>query len=82
MRDLRQVCSKSVSVLIRLGSTYAYTQVVRIRPNDMDARKKLKECEGALRRIKFEEAISVADEVVITSDLVSSEDVKNIDLGE
>ncbi|KAL8136743.1 hypothetical protein V2J09_002744 [Rumex salicifolius] len=36
-----------------------FQQVKRISPNDPDATKKLKECEKAVMKIKFEEAISV-----------------------
>lgn len=35
------------------------TQVKRICPNDPDASKKLKECEKAVMKLKFEEAIAV-----------------------
>lgn len=35
------------------------TQVKRISPNDPDASKKLKECEKAVMKLKFEEAIAV-----------------------
>ncbi|XAR50813.1 Phosphoprotein phosphatase [Bertholletia excelsa] len=38
-----------------------FQQVKKIRPNDPDANKKLKECEKAVMKFKFEEAISVAD---------------------
>ncbi len=34
----------------------------RISPNDPDATRKLKECEKAVQKIRFEEAISVGDE--------------------
>lgn len=33
----------------------------RIRPNDPDATRKLKECEKAVQKIRFEEAIAVHD---------------------
>jgi serine/threonine-protein phosphatase 5 len=33
--------------------------VKRIRPNDPDATRKLKECEKAVQKIRFEEAIFV-----------------------
>ena len=33
----------------------------RICPNDPDATRKLKECEKAVQKIRFEEAISVGD---------------------
>ena len=33
----------------------------RITPNDPDATRKLKECEKAVQKIRFEEAISVGD---------------------
>ncbi|KAL8201461.1 hypothetical protein R6Q57_012800 [Mikania cordata] len=36
-----------------------FQQVKRICPNDPDASKKLKECEKAVMKLKFEEAISV-----------------------
>lgn len=36
-------------------------QVKRLSPNDPDASKKLKECEKAVQKIRFEEAISVQD---------------------
>lgn len=36
-------------------------QVKRICPNDPDAAKKLKECEKAVMKLKFEEAISVPE---------------------
>ena len=36
-----------------------WTQVKKICPNDPDATKKLKECEKAVMKLKFEEAISV-----------------------
>ncbi|KAL2937496.1 Serine/threonine-protein phosphatase 5 [Bienertia sinuspersici] len=36
-----------------------FQQVKRICPNDPDAAKKLKECEKAVKKLKFEEAISV-----------------------
>lgn len=36
-------------------------QVKKISPNDPDATKKLKECEKAVMKLKFEEAISVPD---------------------
>ncbi|XP_006654144.1 serine/threonine-protein phosphatase 5 [Oryza brachyantha] len=39
-----------------------FQQVKRISPNDPDATRKLKECEKAVQRIRFEEAISVGDE--------------------
>ncbi|KAL3651317.1 Serine/threonine-protein phosphatase 5 [Castilleja foliolosa] len=38
-----------------------FQQVKRICPNDPDATKKLKECEKAVMKIKFEEAISVPE---------------------
>ncbi|KAL5232131.1 hypothetical protein ABZP36_030907 [Zizania latifolia] len=39
-----------------------FQQVKRICPNDLDATRKLKECEKAVQKIRFEEAIAVADE--------------------
>lgn len=36
-------------------------QVKKISPNDPDAAKKLKECEKAVLKLKFEEAIAVQD---------------------
>lgn len=36
-------------------------QVKRLCPNDPDATKKLKECEKAVMKLKFEEAISVPE---------------------
>lgn len=36
-------------------------QVKKICPNDPDATKKLKECEKAVQKIRFEEAIAVHD---------------------
>lgn len=36
-------------------------QVKRICPNDPDAAKKLKECEKAVMKLKFEEAIAVPE---------------------
>ncbi|KQK03219.1 serine/threonine-protein phosphatase 5 [Brachypodium distachyon] len=38
-----------------------FQQVKRICPNDPDATRKLKECEKAVQKIRFEEAISVGD---------------------
>ncbi|KAK4796797.1 hypothetical protein SAY86_029123 [Trapa natans] len=38
-----------------------FQQVKRICPNDPDASKKLKECEKAVMKLKFEEAISVQE---------------------
>ncbi|KMT01766.1 hypothetical protein BVRB_9g210500 [Beta vulgaris subsp. vulgaris] len=38
-----------------------FQQVKRICPNDPDAAKKLKECEKAVMKLKFEEAISVPE---------------------
>ncbi|XP_020088784.1 serine/threonine-protein phosphatase 5 [Ananas comosus] len=38
-----------------------FQQVKRIRPNDPDATRKLKECEKAVQKIRFEEAIAVHD---------------------
>ncbi|KAF9589155.1 hypothetical protein IFM89_019471, partial [Coptis chinensis] len=38
-----------------------FQQVKRICPNDPDAAKKLKECEKAVMKLKFEEAIAVHD---------------------
>ncbi|GAB4859703.1 Serine/threonine-protein phosphatase 5 [Ancistrocladus abbreviatus] len=38
-----------------------FQQVKRICPNDPDATKKLKECEKAVMKLKFEEAIAVPD---------------------
>ncbi|KAF5177548.1 Serine/threonine-protein phosphatase [Thalictrum thalictroides] len=38
-----------------------FQQVKRISPNDPDAAKKLKECEKAVMKLKFEEAIAVHD---------------------
>ncbi|KAL6865201.1 hypothetical protein ACP4OV_016352 [Aristida adscensionis] len=38
-----------------------FQQVKRISPNDPDATRKLKECEKAVQKIRFEEAISVGD---------------------
>ncbi|KAA8525026.1 hypothetical protein F0562_011336 [Nyssa sinensis] len=38
-----------------------FQQVKRISPNDPDASKKLKECEKAVTKLKFEEAIAVPD---------------------
>lgn len=38
-----------------------FQQVKRICPNDPDATKKLKECEKAVLKLKFEEAIAVPD---------------------
>ena len=39
--------------------SFRWTQVKKICPNDPDATKKLKECEKAVMKLKFEEAISV-----------------------
>lgn len=36
-------------------------QVKRLCPNDPDAAKKLKECEKAVMKLKFEEAIAVPE---------------------
>lgn len=41
------------------ASIYCITQVKRISPNDPDATKKLKECEKAVQKLRFEEAIAV-----------------------
>ncbi|GMG98495.1 hypothetical protein Nepgr_000335 [Nepenthes gracilis] len=38
-----------------------FQQVKKIRPNDPDAAKKLKECEKAVMKLKFEEAIAVSE---------------------
>ncbi|XP_058100981.1 serine/threonine-protein phosphatase 5 [Magnolia sinica] len=38
-----------------------FQQVKRICPNDPDATKKLKECEKAVQKLRFEEAIAVQD---------------------
>ncbi|KAK1256916.1 Serine/threonine-protein phosphatase 5 [Acorus gramineus] len=38
-----------------------FQQVKKICPNDPDAKKKLKECEKAVQKLKFEEAIAVHD---------------------
>ncbi|XP_020572476.1 serine/threonine-protein phosphatase 5 [Phalaenopsis equestris] len=38
-----------------------FQQVKRICPNDLDATRKLKECEKAYQKIRFEEAIAVKD---------------------
>ncbi|KAJ1687540.1 hypothetical protein LUZ63_018930 [Rhynchospora breviuscula] len=38
-----------------------FQQLKRLCPNDPDASRKLKECEKAVQKIKFEEAISVQD---------------------
>lgn len=38
-----------------------FQQVKKICPNDPDASRKLKECEKAVQKIRFEEAISVGD---------------------
>ncbi|KAL7000625.1 Serine/threonine-protein phosphatase 5 [Sarracenia purpurea var. burkii] len=38
-----------------------FQQVKKISPNDPDASKKLKECEKAVMKLKFEEAIAVHD---------------------
>ncbi|XP_042480490.1 serine/threonine-protein phosphatase 5-like isoform X2 [Macadamia integrifolia] len=38
-----------------------FQQVKKICPNDPDATKKLKECEKAVMKLKFEEAIAVHD---------------------
>ncbi|CAN6326338.1 unnamed protein product [Urochloa humidicola] len=38
-----------------------FQQVKKICPNDPDATRKLKECEKAVQKIRFEEAISVGD---------------------
>lgn len=40
---------------------YFLTQVKKLCPNDPDATKKLKECEKAVMKLKFEEAISVPE---------------------
>lgn len=40
---------------------YCLTQVKKLCPNDPDATKKLKECEKAVMKLKFEEAISVPE---------------------
>lgn len=43
---------------------YTYTdQVKKMCPNDPDATKKLKECEKAVMKLKFEEAIAVPGSV-------------------
>ncbi|CAN1758896.1 Serine/threonine-protein phosphatase 5, partial [Linum perenne] len=38
-----------------------FQQVKKLRPNDPDASKKLKECERAVMKLKFEEAIAAPD---------------------
>lgn len=38
---------------------FLYFKVKRISPNDPDATRKLRECEKAVKKLKFEEAISV-----------------------
>lgn len=40
---------------------YCLSQVKKLCPNDPDAAKKLKECEKAVMKLKFEEAISVPE---------------------
>lgn len=40
---------------------YCLAQVKKLCPNDPDATKKLKECEKAVMKLKFEEAISVPE---------------------
>lgn len=41
--------------------SFCANQVKRICPNDPDAVKKLKECEKAVTKLKFEDAISVPE---------------------
>ncbi|XP_024381688.1 serine/threonine-protein phosphatase 5 [Physcomitrium patens] len=41
-----------------------FRQVQRMVPNDPDAIKKLRECEKAITKIKFEEAIAIKDEEI------------------
>jgi hypothetical protein len=41
--------------------SFVIFQVKRICPNDPDATRKLRECEKAVQKIRFEEAISVGD---------------------
>lgn len=47
-----------VASLLLTSSISYLKQVKRICPNDPDATKKLKECEKAVMKIKFEEAIA------------------------
>lgn len=44
-----------------LMSLSSMCQVKKLCPNDPDATKKVKECEKAVLKLKFEEAISVQD---------------------
>lgn len=40
---------------------HSYLQVVKVRPNDKDAKVKLNECQKIVRKIQFERAIAVED---------------------
>jgi PPP5 TPR repeat region len=42
-------------------SSFKILQLKRLCPNDPDASKKLKECEKAVQKIRFEEAIAVQE---------------------
>jgi hypothetical protein len=44
-----------------------YEQVVKLVPNDRDARKKLEECEKTVKRIQFEAAIAAEHKDVFAS---------------
>ncbi|KAG8481673.1 hypothetical protein CXB51_026600 [Gossypium anomalum] len=67
-----QDATKAIEGYYRRGAAYLamgkfkealkdFQQVKRICPNDPDATKKLKECEKAVMKLKFEEAISVPE---------------------
>lgn len=53
-----------------------FQQVKRICPNDPDATRKLKECEKAVQKLRFEEAIAVPESEKIS--VVNSIDYKSI----
>ncbi|KAL0301392.1 UNVERIFIED_CONTAM: Serine/threonine-protein phosphatase 5 [Sesamum radiatum] len=67
-----QDATKAIEIDPRRGAAYLamgkfkealkdFQQVKKICPNDPDATKKLKECEKAVMKLKFEEAISVPE---------------------
>ena len=48
-------------------------QVVRVKPNDKDAKAKLAECQKVVQRIMFQKAIAVDDDKKSVSDSINLE---------
>jgi hypothetical protein len=78
--------SKTCSHLSHLFVLIYEYQAAKVAPRDPDLRRKLSECEKAVKRIRFEEALSSPDSVVqhvsdtiVLEDIIVEEDYKVIE---